>query len=133
MSPVFLDTVGLIAVWDETDQWHSGAAPVYSRLLRERRVLVTTSYVLAECANASARRIFRGAVIELQESLELFGWLIFPGEEDWRRASRAYAAGSSGGPGLVDHLSFAVIRRSGLHEVFTNDRHFRAAGFEPLS
>jgi hypothetical protein len=25
MNRVFLDTVGMIAVWDDTDQWHAAA------------------------------------------------------------------------------------------------------------
>ena len=25
MTPIFLDTVGLLAVWDEDDQWHAAA------------------------------------------------------------------------------------------------------------
>lgn len=25
MNAVFLDTVGMIAVWDDSDQWHAGA------------------------------------------------------------------------------------------------------------
>jgi hypothetical protein len=33
MKPVFLDTVGLIALWDPTDQWHAVAAPVFAALL----------------------------------------------------------------------------------------------------
>jgi predicted nucleic acid-binding protein len=37
-----------------------------------------------------------------------------------------------GGPGLVDELSFAVMRRLGLRRAFTNDQHFAAAGFDPL-
>jgi predicted nucleic acid-binding protein len=32
----------------------------------------------------------------------------------------------------VDHLSFVVMRRLDLLEAFTNDRHFRAAGFHAL-
>ena len=32
MSPVFLDTVGLIAVWDKADQWHDDADPVFLKL-----------------------------------------------------------------------------------------------------
>ena len=42
MRPVFLDTVGLLAVWDEDDQWHAAASGVYARLLTARRVFVTT-------------------------------------------------------------------------------------------
>jgi predicted nucleic acid-binding protein len=32
----------------------------------------------------------------------------------------------------VDHISFVVMRRLGVTKAFTNDRHFRAAGFEVL-
>jgi len=32
----------------------------------------------------------------------------------------------------VDHVSFVVMRRLGVGRAFTNDRHFRAAGFETL-
>ena len=28
-DPVFLDTVGLIALWDASDQWHAAALPVF--------------------------------------------------------------------------------------------------------
>jgi len=33
MKPVFLDTVGLIALWDMADQWHPLAKPVFLNLL----------------------------------------------------------------------------------------------------
>jgi hypothetical protein len=29
MTPVFLDTVGLIALWDKDDQWHGSAETAY--------------------------------------------------------------------------------------------------------
>ena len=50
------------------------------------------------------------------------------GQEAWQR----YAADRPGGPGVVDQLSFLVMRRYGLTQAFTNDQHFRTAGFEPL-
>jgi len=34
--------------------------------------------------------------------------------------------------GIVDQISFRLMRRLGLSEAFTNDQHFRAAGFMPL-
>jgi hypothetical protein len=34
--------------------------------------------------------------------------------------------------GLVDHVSFTIMRRLGISKAFTNDGHFRAAGFETL-
>ena len=34
--------------------------------------------------------------------------------------------------GIVDHVSFVVMRRLGISDAFTNDRHFKAAGFNTL-
>ena len=56
MKQVFLDTVGMIAVWDDTDQWYAAAHAAYGQLLAQGRRLVTTSFVLCECGNAAARR-----------------------------------------------------------------------------
>jgi hypothetical protein len=40
----------------------------------------------------------------------------------------AYLHGEAGDAGIVDCISFAVMHRLGLTQVFTNDRHFQAAG-----
>jgi uncharacterized protein len=130
--PVFLDTVGLLAIWDEDDQWHGAATSAFDQLKRSRRGLITTTYVLAECANSTARTAFRLEVDVLRERLELAGGLILPGAEDWSAAWLAYRRGEAGAAGLVDHLSFAVMRRLGLTDAFTNDRHFASAGFHIL-
>ena len=62
MSPVFLDTVGLLALWDRSDQWHPTAEAAFQRLTNARVAGITTTFVLAECANAAARRPYRLAV-----------------------------------------------------------------------
>jgi predicted nucleic acid-binding protein len=59
MNHVFLDTVGMIAVWDESDQWHMAARAAYRKLLSQGRRLMTTTFVLCECGNAAARRPYR--------------------------------------------------------------------------
>lgn len=41
-------------------------------------------------------------------------------------------AGEAGQAGIVDQVSFLVMRRLGITEAFTNDRHFQAAGFVTL-
>jgi predicted nucleic acid-binding protein len=132
VTAVFLDTVGLLALWDRSDQWHGPAARVFTDLARRDVGLVTTTYVLAECANAAARKPYRTDVDDLRETLNADGALIVPSEDEWDAAWAAYRRGEAGQAGLVDHLSFEVMRRLGLVEAFTNDRHFRAAGFRPL-
>lgn len=132
MRTVFLDTVGLIAVWDKTDQWHEPASRVYHALLSEPVVVVTTTAILLECGNAAARKPFRSGVEDLRVRLEQGHMLIPVHDEDWHVAWAAYARGVQGSAGIVDQISFAVMRRLGLTQVFTNDQHFRAAGFETL-
>jgi predicted nucleic acid-binding protein len=60
------------------------------------------------------------------------GRLIEPTPEDFDQAWSAYGRGLAGEAGIIDHVSFVVMRRLGLTQAFTNDAHFRAAGFEVL-
>jgi uncharacterized protein len=132
VSPVFLDSVGLLALWVRTDQWHSAAFGAFGNLQTARRVYVTTPYVLAECGNAASRRFFRQDVVDLRHKLESNNGLIYPTDQDWIEAWTEYEHGRPGDPGIVDCISFAVMRRLGLTEAFTNDQHFTAAGFTTL-
>ncbi len=132
MNAVFLDTVGLLALWDRSDQWHDAAEAAYQQLLQQGAELLTTTYVLLECGNAAARRPYRQAVVRLWEAIEGTGALIVPLDEDWRQAWRTYARGAPGEAGMVDHVSFSVMRRIGIDTAFTNDKHFRTAGFRTL-
>jgi predicted nucleic acid-binding protein len=132
MTTVFLDTVGLIALWDTADQWHMAADRAYQSLVRENCRLLTTNYVLLECGNASARRPYRQRVSVLREVLQDENLLIEPTVDDVAEAWQAYERGEAGDAGIVDHFSFVVMRRLGLSKAFTNDNHFRAAGFEVL-
>lgn len=132
MTPVLLDTVGLVAVWDVADQWHADAEPVFLHLAASGRPLFATSLVLYECGNASARRPYRTTVDDLRRWLAAKGWLIEPTTADIDTAWTDYRAATVGAAGIVDHVSFVVMRRLGITEAFTNDQHFRAAGFVTL-
>lgn len=132
MNAVFLDTVGVLALLDVRDQWHAAAEAAWARVLAEEVDFFTTPLVLIECANAAARRPYRAAVVELRESLVAAGAVIEPTPVEWEQAWRNYARGDASGAGVVDHLSFLVMRRYGLVQAFTNDRHFLAAGVEVL-
>lgn len=132
MSAVFLDTVGLLALWDEADQWHGAAAAAYSQLVQSRRSFVTSTFVLLECGNAAARRPYRDQVSRLRTLLEKRQELITPTKDDWDAAWVAYDLGKGGQAGIVDQVSFAIMRRLQIAEVFTNDQHFRQAGMKTL-
>ena len=78
------------------------------------------------------RRPYRHEVNVLREQLESAKALIHPSEGDWRQAWEGYRRGTADQAGIVDHVSFVVMRRLGLTHAFTNDRHYRSAGFATL-
>ena len=127
-----MDSVGLLALWDEDDQWHEPAQRAFVPIGDGRTKLITTTFILAECGNAAARHPFRVEAERLREEFENAGTLIWPRTEDWHQAWSAYRRGEADAAGIVDHISFVVMRRLGVTKAFTNDRHFRAAGFEVL-
>jgi uncharacterized protein len=132
MNKVFVDTVGMVAVWNRSDQWHESACHAYSLLDRRYTLLYSTTLVLAERANAAARTPFRSDVDDFRERLEASGTLIWISADDWQTAWAGCREGHLDRAGLVDQASFVVMQRLGITHSFTNDRHFHAAGFETL-
>lgn len=132
MTDVFLDTVGLIATWDLRDQWHQNADIAYEALARSGRRLVTTPLILWECGNAACRRPYRRRVNVVRQHFMREGLLFEPSADEIERAWLAFDNGEAGQAGIVDHVSFVVMRRLGITEAFTNDSHFEAAGFTTL-
>ena len=133
MSGVFLDSVGLLALWNDSDQWHSAAEEAHRRLIERNALVWTTTLILYECGNRAVRRAdFRSLAASFYDEMEVSGNLIAPTPDEERSAWTAYRRGEAGSAGIVDHVSFVVMRRLGLTEAFTSDAHFRAAGFETL-
>jgi predicted nucleic acid-binding protein len=132
VNGVFLDSVGILATVNKSDRWHAVAVLAYELLVESRAQPFTTTFILAEVGNAAARNPTRRKVCELFDNLNKTDCIIAPTEQDWHAAWAAYRRGEAGDAGIVDHVSFQVMARLGIRRAFTNDRHFRAAGFEPL-
>ncbi len=134
MTPVFLDTSGLIALTDSDDYWHSKAVQVWQDLLQQKRLLVTTSLVLIELADGLAKVHFRSIAVQLKDALvsaknvelvhvderhEAEGWKLFRArtDKDW---------------GMTDCISFTLMSDRKMMDVFGLDHHFEQAGFNLL-
>ena len=131
-TPVFLDTVGLVALWDRSDQWHIPASQAFQLFSEKRANLYTSSLVLLECANAAARRPYRALVAALHHKMETTGRVFHPTTQDLENAWSDYRQGAPGDPGVVDLISFRAMQQLKIERAFTNDRHCRAAGYEVL-
>ena len=117
MRRVYLDTVGLLALWNARDQWHEAATRALVELTTGGAEFWTSTPILLECGNAAARMPFRHAVVELRQQLLSDSKLIEPAEEDLVAAWDAYARGGAGDAGIVDEVYFAVMRRLVLRHV----------------
>jgi predicted nucleic acid-binding protein len=71
-------------------------------------------------------------VIALRSALSSRQALVEPTPEDVQSAWEAFGRGEGANAGIVDHVSIIVMRRLGRTRAFTNDAHFRAAGFQAL-
>jgi predicted nucleic acid-binding protein len=108
---VFGDTVGLLALWDKRDQWHQQAEAAYAVLAGEGASLLTTNAVMLECGNAVARKPYRRTVLETRLLLLQENRLVTPTDADWQQAWIAYDRGAADDAGIVDQISFKVMRR----------------------
>jgi uncharacterized protein len=134
MNPLFADTFYWIALADLADASHQRAVA----LTAERRgsLIVTTDEVLAEYLTffaAAPEPIRRKAVINAQRILEAPGVEVIPqSRASFLSGVALYAARTDKGYSLTDCISMATMRKKGLSEVLTNDRHFEQEGFRAL-
>jgi predicted nucleic acid-binding protein len=96
--------------------------------------VVVTDWVVAETGNGlartAARRQLATAVALLRSSPR--ARLIHVAEPLFQRALDLYASRQDKTWGLVDCSSFLVMQDLGIHDAFTNDRHFDQAGLRCL-
>lgn len=132
MSDVFLDTVGLLALLDEADQWHADADAAYRSLKAAGRDFVTTPLIFLEAGNAAARTQYRKPINDIRQEMAGRNRVIEVSVSQYELAWQSYERGDANRAGIVDQISFVVMRSRKITEAFTNDQHFAAAGFTPL-
>ena len=131
---VFLDTNGWLRLLNATDTLHTAARELWQELAQQGASIRLTDWIVAETGNGlartGARRQFEKAVRLLRESPKVD--IARVSESLCRRALEVYGDRSDKTWGLVDCASFLVMKDEELNEAFTNDRHFRQAGFRTL-
>lgn len=133
-EPVFLDTVGLIALLNRDDDYHQNARAVFTNIGQLKRNVVTTNLVLAELGNGLARTGLREDVVWLIRELhrDASATVVHTDQGQFFEAVQLYLNRKGEGWGLVDCVSFVVMKRRGILDAFTADRHFPQAGFNCL-
>jgi len=127
----FLDTLFVVALINQRDQYHSKAEELASHY--EGRQFLTTDAVLLEIGNALARN-FKEQAVEVINHL-----LASPDVEVVRLSPDLFEEGyaiyrshTDKEWGLIDCISFVVMRRAGVRDALTFDQHFVQAGLQAL-
>jgi predicted nucleic acid-binding protein len=95
--------------------------------------LVTHSYVLVETLALVQRRLGLPAVVALNDALLPILSVEWVDAEAHAAAVAAVLAARRRSVSLVDHVSFALMRRRGIDAALAVDRHFAEQGFTVLA
>ena len=133
-SEVFLDTAYAIALSSKTDQFHNKAILLADQLREQEIRIVTTRAIMMEIGNAFSKQRFRTIAIKLLQSMDNNQDIeIIPfSEQLYQQAFNLYCERPDKEWGLIDCISFVVMKERRLVEALTNDNHFAQAGFTPL-
>ncbi|MBW4633439.1 MAG: PIN domain-containing protein [Iphinoe sp. HA4291-MV1] len=130
-NKIFVDTLFVVALINQRDQYHQRAAELADRL--EGYPLLTTDAVLLEIGNALARG-YKDEAVEIIE--EFFASdeveIVQLTPELFEQAFTLYKSHKDKAWGLVDCISFVVMKQAGVSEALTFDQHFVQAGFQAL-
>jgi uncharacterized protein len=131
LPEVFVDTSFVVALVNRSDQYHTQALELAS--LFDRRELVVTDAVLLEIGNALARS-FKAASIQILSDFLTSDEvrIVHLNAELFQRAFEMYKSHGDKTWGLVDCISFVVMKDLNLIDSLTADRHFEQAGFRVL-
>ncbi|MEO0536848.1 MAG: type II toxin-antitoxin system VapC family toxin [Cyanobacteria bacterium P01_A01_bin.123] len=131
---IFLDTSYVIALSCSSDQLHDKARQLADQLDSLHFRMVTTQAILLEIGNALSKRRHRSAAIELLESLDRDPnvEIILLSKSLYEDAFSLFCNRLDKEWGLVDCLSFVVMKERQITDALTADMHFQQMGFRAL-
>ena len=135
MTPVFVDTGAFVALVDRRDRNHAAAKRILRSLSKQRRPLITSTYVLDETLTLIRLKIGHGVAVQFGDRLHETSWCrTVDVMEDTRTAAwQIFVRYVDHVFSFTDCTSFALMHAMELREAFTFDRNdYRAAGFVPL-
>ena len=135
MRRFFVDTFYWIALFSARDRWH-GRVSAFDDALEATDSLYTTDEVFTEFLtyySTATPRLRTRAGRFVQTLLDTPGLAVFPQTRTgFLQALALYLTRPDKHYSLTDCSSMQVMRREGLTEVLTNDRHFTQEGFHIL-
>ena len=131
MIGCFADTSFFLALLSPDDEAHEAAETANRNL---PGLVVTTTWVLTEVADALAHPRHRELFLELLSTLrgDPNVTVVPPSFDLFDRAVDLYGSRRDKKWSLTDCVSFVVMKERQIHDALTADRHFEQAGFVAL-
>jgi len=116
------------------DRYHEKAVRLAEQIEEQNIRLVTTRAILLEIGNALSKERYRPAAVKLIDSLENDPTVeIVPlSEKIFSQAFRLYRDRADKEWGLIDCVSFVVMKDREISEALTSDEHYEQSGFRAL-
>jgi len=129
---IFVDTSAFRALLDKKDDFYDKAEELWEKIKKRNCFLLTSNFILDESytllkvrGNLGTAKEMKGFLINseilikicrvtVRDEVDAWKWFC----QDWSKLS------------FTDCVSFAVMKRLGLKEAFSFDRHFVKAGFK---
>ena len=129
---VFVDTSALIALAVRSDANHRAASSHLKRTLEEGTRMVIGRPVLIEYIDGVTKRVGKRAAIEQLRLIEASAAMRVEEDipDDHARAREVFLQYDDQEIDMTDSLSFAMMERLGMRDVFTFDRDFAVHGFQ---
>ena len=135
MKKLLIDTGAFFAQRNPSDEHHERATRGFADLAHSSVLLYSTEHVLDETLTLLARRESYAYAAEAGEELlssRALRWLDATAS-DWTTALKLMRKYADQGVSFTDCISFALMKREDIRDVFGFDRHFLAAGFRVWS
>ncbi len=134
MNELFLDTSFSIGLVSPRDHIHEKAIAWSEKIEDSRIPIVTTQAILLEIGNALSKSAFRQIGIGLLDNLENDSntTIISLTDKLYSKAFELFRNRPDKEWGLVDCISFVVMKEQKITAARTTDEHFTQAGFRAL-
>lgn len=133
-NSIFLDTSFSIATAIVKDEFHERAIHLAKKIEAEDTQIITTQAIILEIGNALSKSKYRQSAVGIIQRLESDSnvSIISLTDELYAAAFELFSNRTDKEWGLVDCVSFVVMRERKITAALTADEHFVQAGFRAL-
>ena len=129
---IFIDTSALLAILNETDQYHQQAKQAWIEILSTESMIFTSNYIIVETTALLQHRFGIEALRLYENNVQPVIKIIWIDEHVHQLGMGILLAANRRNLSLVDCTSFEIMRQARLVNAFTFDPHFSEQGFTVL-